>query len=83
MLMIPIYLIVASKTVEELQANAQEFFDLVTCWFSANRQILNKEKINVLIFRTKQCILSKPLQIPLSNKSLGVNGNAKFLGLVT
>lgn len=73
-------LIDASKTVKELQTKAEEFFDLVTCWFSTNGLILNKGKTHVLIFRTKQCKISKLLKIDLSNKSLDINKNAQFLG---
>lgn len=71
-------LIVASKTVEKFQAKAEEFFDLVTCWYSTNRLIFNKEERNVLMFRTNQCKISKLLQINLSNNSLEINKNAKF-----
>lgn len=67
--------------MQELTAKAKEFFNLVTEWFTSNKLILNKDKTNVLLFKTKQSNIIKPSQIELNNKELNLMENAKFLGI--
>ena len=74
-------LIIGCKTLQHLIEKSQEFFDIVTEWYNKNRLILNKDKTNLILFRTKQSKVIKPKDIKLDTKEVKFSDNAKFLGV--
>lgn len=74
-------LIVGSKDMQDILTKANHLFAIATEWFEKNKLILNKEKTNILLFRTKQTTVLKPPVIDINNKELPFSEDAKFLGI--
>ena len=74
-------LIVGSKDIQDILTKANHFFTLATEWFGKNKLLLNKDKTNILLFRTKQTTVLKPSVIDINNKELCFTENAKLLGI--
>lgn len=73
-------ILIGRKNVNDLLAQSEYFFNLVTDWFNKNKLILNKEKTNILMFRTKQSNAIKPATIELNKTQVSLSNNVKFLG---
>ena len=74
-------LVVGGRTVVELTEKGSTVFARIENWFVENRLILNKEKTNMIMFRTKLCRTQKPLNIHIGEEDINIVESTKFLGL--
>ena len=74
-------LIIGSKKIHDLLLKAKDFVALVINWFARNKLILNRDKTNILLFRTKQSTVIKPSHMEFDNNEIEISNSAKFLGI--
>lgn len=74
-------LITSAENIEELVLRVLSLFKKANEWFSGNKLILNKNKTNILLFRTKQLKVNKPHSIALGKSDIELVEHTKFLGI--
>lgn len=74
-------LLIVAKDYPQLLKESNNLFSEARTWFSKNSFLLNVEKTNILLFRTKQLQIETPNKIKISDKNIEVSRNVKFLGI--
>lgn len=74
-------LLIGKKHLPELIDESKILLDNVSRWFNENNLILNSDKTNVIIFRTKLSRTNRPL-IYDSTKNILISDHTKFLGII-
>ncbi|CAH0550273.1 unnamed protein product [Brassicogethes aeneus] len=74
-------LVVASKNVNSVTSKSNRFIRQDRDWFTKNRLILNEQKTNCILFKTKMFSIITPVNVNLNNNVLNISANTKFLGL--
>lgn len=74
-------LLVGDQISQHVISKGKTLFSKVNEWFTSNKLILNKDKTEILLFRTKQNKSPIPTQINMNNNIIQVNSNVKFLGI--
>lgn len=60
---------------------ANDLFNCVFTWFLNNKLILNEDKTNCIIFKTRQSNFLTPEFLTINNNVLNTSSNTRFLGL--
>lgn len=74
-------LLVSGSNMKYLLENAENAFLLTSNWFAQNKLIINDDKTNLILFRTKQYQIEKPENILLCGKNYTISNNTTFLGI--
>lgn len=74
-------LLMGAATYPELVEECNNLFSSTSDWYHKNRFILNKEKTNIILFRTKQAKIVTPQNINIADEEIKLVENTKFLGL--
>lgn len=74
-------LITGGKDLEESIANGKHLFNKANTWFLENKLIVNENKTNVILFRTKLSKADKPPNISFGESHVEIVQQTKFLGL--
>ncbi|VEN59811.1 unnamed protein product [Callosobruchus maculatus] len=74
-------LIIGNKQLSALLDNVNEYFSQVNDWCLQNKLIINKNKTDIILFRTKQSGIQKPKYIQLDNNQMNISNTTKFLGI--
>lgn len=75
-------LLVGGKSVPEVINAGRDLFHRANEWFMGNKLMLNTDKTNTIVFRTKQSHTDRPPTIPLDQGELETNSQTKFLGII-
>ena len=68
-----------AETYPELIQECNDLFSSTSEWYDKNRFILNKEKTNIILFRTKQARIEIPDSITRSGEHRKLVRNTYFL----
>lgn len=74
-------LLVSSKVFPDIIADSNMLFLKARDWFIKNGFLLNVEKTNVMLFRTKQLQIEPPKKIKIVDDSIDLKNDIKFLGV--
>lgn len=74
-------LLIGNRRSCQLVADSKFLTSNVSAWFNENRLILNSEKTNLVLFRTKQSNFDKMESLETLGNTLKVSENTKFLGV--
>lgn len=74
-------LLTGCKHLDSAILKSRIFFEATGDWFSKNKLILNKEKTNAIVFRTKQSTTAKPETFKINDANITVSESVKFLGI--
>lgn len=74
-------LLVGGKDVTDVLNKANIIFNETDSWFKKNKLIINNEKSNAIMFRTKQSNLIKPATVECNKKCINIVDSVKFLGV--
>lgn len=74
-------LLIHSESMVDLMAKAEYYFLKAENWFLINKQILNKEKTNVVFFKTSRSTMDTPSLVSLGGGALDVSAECRFLGM--
>lgn len=73
-------LVLGCKDNSDILINGKDFLENINNWFTKNKLIVNKEKTNIILFRTKLCRVEKPTHLT-GEERLDIVENTKFLGI--
>lgn len=74
-------ILVGAETYPELIQEGNYLFSATSNWYDSNRFILNMEKTNTILFRTKQLRIVTPENIIISGEQRNLAQSTKFLGI--
>lgn len=74
-------LLIGDKNSLNLVSNSQYLTSKIEAWFADNGLILNAEKTDLVLFRTKQSNFGKLEGLPIVGKDITVSENTRFLGV--
>lgn len=76
-------LLLGGKSIDELINECRLFLNRVTQWFTENKLILNKNKTNIILFRTKASRVEKPANFNNDTDSDKIifSESSRFLGV--
>lgn len=74
-------ILITCSNFQNLVTDGSELLDNLEDWFIRSRLIVNKDKTNCILFRTKQCNFKFPTSIVLKNENVDISYSAKFLGV--
>lgn len=74
-------IIVQGSNMDELCEKGQKAFTSLMQWFTMNKLIVNKEKTDLIIFRSKRSQVEVPENITFSNAVININKHTKVLGI--
>lgn len=73
-------LLVHGKTISEIETRADVALSNACDWFERNRLLVNRDKTNVILFRTRQLQLDRH-EVKLSEADIAPVENCSFLGV--
>lgn len=74
-------LLVGDKTRSQLISKSQSLTSKAAKWFNENGLVLNSEKTNIVLFKTKRSNFDNLEQLLLMEKNIIISENTKFLGV--
>lgn len=74
-------ILVGGRDILEITTNATKVFQDTNVWFQKNKLLLNKDKTNIVIFKTKLNKKERPDMVELDQNLLPTENNTKFLGI--
>ena len=75
-------LIITDKSMKKINKHINRDFKLVVEWIRANRLSLNTSKTELVIFKSKNKIITKHLNFHISGQKIKPSSQVKYLGII-
>ena len=74
-------LVQTNKSLKKLNKHANRDLKLLCEWLRANKISLNADKTQIIIFKSKQKLITKHLNFRISGKKINLSKSTKYLGI--
>lgn len=75
-------LLVPGLDIQSVTLNSHDALEKTSRWFMENKLMINKNKTNLILFKTKNKNLNEPELLTLANSNHKLEKSTKFLGLI-
>ena len=75
-------LLVTASDLPTLLERSERIMEVASKWFTKNKLILNNDKTNIILFKTKRSRLIEPPTLSINNSEVTLEQTTRFLGVV-